>query len=50
MSNKVNEKIGSVKVADDVVPCIAALAAAEVDGVISVAENMTAEIINAESP
>ena len=45
MSNKVNEKIGSVKVADDVVPCIAALAAAEIDGVISVAENLTAEII-----
>ena len=45
MSNKTSEKIGSVKVADDVVPCIAALAAAEVDGVISVAENLTAEII-----
>jgi len=46
MSNKANEKIGSVKIADDVVPCIAALAAAEVDGVVSVAENLTAEIIN----
>ena len=45
MANKEMEKIGSVKVADDVVPCIAALAAAEVDGVISVAENKTAEII-----
>ena len=45
MSSKANEKIGSVKVADDVVPCIAALAAAEIDGVISVAENLTAESI-----
>jgi uncharacterized alkaline shock family protein YloU len=45
MANKEMEKIGSVNVADDVVPCIAALAAAEVDGVISVAENLTAEII-----
>ena len=46
MSNDVNEKIGTVKVADDVVPNIAALAAAEVDGVVSVAENLTAEIID----
>ena len=45
MSNKVNEKIGSVKVADDVVPCIVALAASEVDGVVFVAENLTAEIV-----
>ena len=46
MSNDVNEKIGTVKVADDVGPNIAALAAAEVDGVVSVAENLTAEIID----
>ena len=46
MSNDVNVKIGTVKVADDVVPSIAALAASEVDGVVSVAENLAADLIN----
>ncbi len=36
-------KIGSVKIADDVVPVIAALAAAEVEGVISPSENLSDE-------
>lgn len=36
MGKDVSEKIGSVRIADDVVPVIAALAAAEVDGVVSV--------------
>ncbi len=36
MAKEGNEKIGAVRIADDVVPVIAALAAAEVDGVVSI--------------
>lgn len=36
MAKEAGEKIGSVRIADDVVPVIAALAAAEVEGVVSV--------------
>lgn len=39
-------KIGSVKVADDVVPVIAAIAATEVEGVVSVADNLASEFQN----
>ena len=35
-----NENIGSVQIADDVVAMIASLAAAEVDGVVSMAGNL----------
>lgn len=41
-----DEKIGSVKIADDVVAMIAALAATEVDGVASMAGNMTNELLS----
>ena len=40
------EKIGYVRVADDVVPIIAAITATEVDGVVSVADNLKGELIN----
>lgn len=41
-----DEKIGSVKIADDVVAMIAALAATEVDGVASMAGNITNELLS----
>lgn len=40
-----NEKFGTVKIADDVVAMIAALAAAEVDGVAGMGGNMSNEIL-----
>lgn len=40
-----NEKFGTVKIADDVVAMIAALAAAEVDGVAAMGGNMSNEIL-----
>lgn len=46
MATANSEKIGCVRVADDVVPVIAAIAATEVDGVIGVAENAAGEIIS----
>ncbi len=49
--DRVNMKIkegqlGEVRIADDVVAIIAALAATEVEGVVSMNGNITAEIIN----
>ncbi len=41
-----DEKIGSVKIADDVVAMIAALAAMEVDGVADMSGNMTNEFLS----
>lgn len=41
-----NEKVGSVKIADDVVAMIAALAATEVEGVASMAGNVTHELLS----
>lgn len=41
-----NEEIGSVKIADDVVAMIAALAATEVDGVAAMSGNMTNEFLS----
>lgn len=43
---KEDEKIGSVKIADDVVAMIAALAAMEVDGVADMSGNMTNELLS----
>ncbi|MBP3477644.1 MAG: Asp23/Gls24 family envelope stress response protein [Lachnospiraceae bacterium] len=40
-----DEKIGTVKIADDVVAMIAALAATEVDGVAAMGGNMSNEIL-----
>ena len=40
------EKAGTVKIADDVVAMIAALAATEVDGVAAMAGNLTSEILS----
>lgn len=40
------EKIGSVKIADDVVAMIAALAATEVEGVAAMSGNMTNELLS----
>lgn len=40
-----DEKFGTVKIADDVVAMIAALAAAEVDGVAAMGGNMSNEIL-----
>lgn len=40
------EKIGTVKIADDVVAMIAALAAMEVDGVAAMAGNLTNELLS----
>jgi len=40
------EKAGTVKIADDVVAMIAALAATEVDGVASMAGNLTNELLS----
>ncbi|MGN0412748.1 MAG: Asp23/Gls24 family envelope stress response protein, partial [Lachnospiraceae bacterium] len=41
-----DDSMGSVKIADDVVAMIAALAATEVDGVSSMNGNLTHEIMN----
>ncbi|MBD5494192.1 MAG: Asp23/Gls24 family envelope stress response protein [Lachnospiraceae bacterium] len=41
-----NAKVGSVKIADDVVAMIAALAATEVEGVASMAGNVTHELLS----
>lgn len=41
-----NEEIGSVKIADDVVAMIAALAATEVEGVAAMSNNMTNEFLS----
>lgn len=41
-----DEKFGTVKIADDVVAMIAALAATEVDGVASMAGNMTNDLLS----
>ncbi|MBQ6806472.1 MAG: Asp23/Gls24 family envelope stress response protein [Lachnospiraceae bacterium] len=41
-----DEKIGSVKIADDVVAMIAALAAMEVEGVADMSGNMTNEFLS----
>lgn len=41
-----DEKIGSVKIADDVVAMIAALAATEVEGVAAMSGNMTHEFLS----
>ncbi len=41
-----DEKIGSVKIADDVVAMIAALAATEVEGVAAMAGNVTNELLS----
>ena len=40
-----SESAGSVKIADDVIACIAGLAATEVEGVDSMAGNITKELI-----
>ena len=40
-----DESLGEVKIADEVVAIIAALAATEVDGVASMAGNITNEVI-----
>lgn len=41
-----NSKVGTVKIADDVVAMIAALAATEVEGVASMAGNVTHELLS----
>ena len=41
-----DERFGTVKIADDVVAMIAALAATEVDGVAAMAGNMTNELLS----
>lgn len=41
-----NENLGSVKIADDVVAMIAALAATEVEGVAAMSGNMTNELLS----
>ncbi len=41
-----DEKFGTVKIADDVVAMIAALAATEVDGVAAMTGNMTNELLS----
>lgn len=41
-----DEKFGTVKIADDVVAMIAALAATEVDGVAAMAGNMSNELLS----
>ncbi|MDO4438946.1 MAG: Asp23/Gls24 family envelope stress response protein [Eubacteriales bacterium] len=40
-----DDKFGSVKIADDVIVCIAGLAATEVEGVSSMAGNITKDLI-----
>lgn len=46
VSEEESEKIGSVKIADDVVAMIAALAATEVEGVAALSGNMTNELLS----
>ncbi len=46
MENKINANIGEVQIADDVVAIIAGIAATEVQGVASMAGNITKEIIS----
>jgi len=46
MDNKINKNIGDVQIADDVVAIIAGIAATEVEGVASMAGNITKEIIS----
>ena len=41
-----SDSLGSVKIADDVIACIAGLAATEVDGVDSMAGNVTKDILS----
>ena len=41
-----SESLGSIKIADDVIACIAGLAATEVDGVDSMAGNITKDILS----
>ncbi|MCI6552256.1 MAG: Asp23/Gls24 family envelope stress response protein [Lachnospiraceae bacterium] len=41
-----DDRIGSVKIADDVVAAIAGIAATEVDGVAAMAGNITNELLN----
>ena len=41
-----NDKLGSVKIADDVVAMIAALAATEVEGVAAMSGNVTNELLS----
>ncbi|MBE5937524.1 MAG: Asp23/Gls24 family envelope stress response protein [Lachnospiraceae bacterium] len=45
-NNYIDEKIGEVRIADDVVAVIAGIATMEVDGVASMAGNITKEIIS----
>ncbi len=42
-----DEELGTVRIADDLLPVIAALAATEVDGVASMAGNITHDIVRA---
>jgi len=46
MEKNLDEKIGSVKIADDVVAMIAGLAATEVEGVSAMAGNITNELMS----
>ena len=46
MEKELDENIGSVKIADDVVAMIAGLAATEVDGVSAMAGNITNELMS----
>ncbi len=46
MEKKTEETIGSVRIADDVVAMIAGIAATEVDGVFSMAGNITNELMS----
>ncbi len=46
MEKKINANIGEVQIADDVVAIIAGIAATEVQGVASMAGNITKEIIS----
>ena len=41
-----SDSLGNVKIADDVIACIAGLAATEVDGVDSMAGNVTKDILS----
>lgn len=46
MEKKTDETIGSVRIADDVVAMIAGIAATEVEGVFSMAGNITNELMS----
>ncbi len=50
MAKDAGAKIGSVRIADDVIPAIAALAAAEVDGVISATEDFISRMGGRKAP